>query len=61
LDPRLADSIQAEGGGFLMAIQIRSTPYFGGEEMPEAPCRKILGMLKVPSKYERRYFIRPNS
>jgi hypothetical protein len=30
------------GDGFLRAMKIRSTPYFGGEMKPESPCRKIL-------------------
>jgi hypothetical protein len=36
------------GDGFLMAIQIRSTPSFGWEVKPDVPCRKILYMLKIP-------------
>jgi hypothetical protein len=36
------------GDGFLRAIKIRSTPSFGWEVKPEVPCRKILGMLKIP-------------
>jgi hypothetical protein len=27
--------------GFLRAIKLRSTPSFGGEVKPEAPCRKV--------------------
>jgi hypothetical protein len=34
------------GNGFLKAIKICSTPYFGWEVKPEAACSKILGMLK---------------
>jgi hypothetical protein len=32
----------SQGGGFLRAIKIRSTPSFGWEIKPEIPCRKIL-------------------
>jgi hypothetical protein len=32
--------------GFLRAIKIRSTPSFGWEVKPEAPCRKILRHVK---------------
>jgi hypothetical protein len=34
------------GDLFLRAIQIRSTPSFGAEVNPEAPCRKILQRVK---------------
>jgi hypothetical protein len=34
------------GDGFLRAIKIRSTPSFGWEVRPEAPCRKILRRVK---------------
>jgi hypothetical protein len=31
-----------QGGGFLRAKKIRSTPFFGWEVKPEVLCRKIL-------------------
>jgi hypothetical protein len=34
------------GDGFLRAIQLYSTPFFGGEVKPEAPRRKILWHVK---------------
>jgi hypothetical protein len=34
------------GEGLLMAIKIRSTPSFGWEVKPDAPCRKILWLGK---------------
>jgi hypothetical protein len=34
----------AQGDRFLRVIKIRSTPSFGWEVKPEAPCRKIYGM-----------------
>jgi hypothetical protein len=34
---------------FLRAIKIRSTPSFGGELKPSAPCRKVL-------RYVRNHF-----
>jgi hypothetical protein len=30
-----------QGDGLLRAIKIRSTPSFGGEVKPSAPCRKV--------------------
>jgi hypothetical protein len=47
--------------GFLRAMTILTTPFFGREVKPEAPCRKILPRVKIISKYERKYFARPNS
>jgi hypothetical protein len=41
------------GDGFLRAIKIRSTPSFGWEVEPEAPCRKILRHVKITCKYEQ--------
>jgi hypothetical protein len=32
--------------GFLRAIKIRSTPFFGWEAKPEVPCRKVLRHVK---------------
>jgi hypothetical protein len=32
------------GDGFLRAIKIRSTPFFGWEVKPEVPCHKIYSM-----------------
>jgi hypothetical protein len=48
LGPRFAGSVPVEGDGFLRAIQIRSTTYFGGEAKPSAPCRKISRHVKNP-------------
>jgi hypothetical protein len=41
LDPRFTDSNTAEGDELSRAIKIRSTPTFGGEVKPSAPCRKL--------------------
>jgi hypothetical protein len=49
------------GGGFLRAIKIRSTPSFGGEVKPEAPCHNIFRHVKITCRYEQKYFARPNS
>jgi hypothetical protein len=38
------------GDGFLRAIKIRSTPSFGREVKPWAPCRNILRHVKNNSK-----------
>jgi hypothetical protein len=35
-----------QGNGFLRAIKIHSTPYFGGEVKPEDSCHKILWHVK---------------
>jgi hypothetical protein len=45
----------------LRAIKIRSTPSFGWEAKPEAPCREILRNVKKSlEKYEQKYFAKPN-
>jgi hypothetical protein len=41
------------GDGFLRAIKIRSTPSFGWEVKPEAPCRKILLHVQDLLRYLR--------
>jgi hypothetical protein len=41
------------GDGFLRAIKIRSTPSFGWEVKPRAPCRKILRHVKYALRYFR--------
>jgi hypothetical protein len=38
------------GDGFLRAIKIRSTSFFGAEIKPEAPCGKILWHVKNHSQ-----------
>jgi hypothetical protein len=35
--------------------------FFGGEVKSEAPYRKILRHVKIPCKYEQKYFSKPNS
>jgi hypothetical protein len=37
-----------QGDGFLMEIKICSTPSFGREVNPEAPCHKILWHVEEP-------------
>jgi hypothetical protein len=37
--------------GFLRAIKIRSTPFFGWKVKPVVPCRKILRHVKDILKY----------
>jgi hypothetical protein len=44
------------GDGYLRAKHFCSTPSFGGEEKPEAPCCKILGNVKIIYKHEQKYF-----
>jgi hypothetical protein len=38
----------SQGDGFLRAIKVRSTTYFGWEIKPEIPCRKIWRNVKDP-------------
>jgi hypothetical protein len=51
--PRFAGSNPAEDDTFSGVTKIRSTPSFGGEVKPSAPCRKILRHVKAPSIYYR--------
>jgi hypothetical protein len=51
--PRLVDPNPAEDDGFIKAIKIQSSTSFGGEAKPSVLCRKIYGLLKNPTEYER--------
>jgi hypothetical protein len=46
LDSKFAVSNPVEGDGFLKAIKIYSTPSFGREVKPSAPCRNIFRNVK---------------
>jgi hypothetical protein len=46
---RFAGSNPAENIGFLRAVIIRSTTFFGGEVKTSAPYRKIYSILKIPT------------
>jgi hypothetical protein len=48
LNPRFAVSNPPEDDGFLSAIKICSTTYFGEEVKPSVPCRKISRNVKNP-------------
>jgi hypothetical protein len=48
LDPRFTDLNPAEGYGFLWAIKVRSTNFFGGEAKPAVSRRSILLQFKEP-------------
>jgi hypothetical protein len=48
LDPRFADSNLVGDDGFLRAIKICSTTFFGGELKLSAPCCKISHHVKEP-------------
>jgi hypothetical protein len=52
IGPKVRGFNPVRGDEFLRAIKIRTTPPFGGQVMPSAPCHKIF-MLKDPTKYER--------
>jgi hypothetical protein len=56
LVPSFAGLKPAEDDGFLRAIEIRSTTFFGGEVKPSSHVAKLYGMLKIPAEYGRRYF-----
>jgi hypothetical protein len=57
IGPKVRELKPGRDSGFLRAISIRSTPCFGGEVKPEAPCLKILRYVKInASEYEQRYF-----
>jgi hypothetical protein len=53
IGPKVRGFKPCESDGFLKAIQIRSTPSFGGEVKLSAPCRKALRHVKDPLKYDR--------
>jgi hypothetical protein len=53
LNLKFASSNPAEGDGLLIAIEIRSTPSFGGEVKPVVPRRNILQHVKELYEYER--------
>jgi hypothetical protein len=46
LGPRVHRFKSSRRVGFLRTIKIHSTPSFGGEVKPEAPCCKILRHIK---------------
>jgi hypothetical protein len=60
LDPRIAGSNPAEGHRFIRGVKTLSTSSSELEIKPSDLCCKILGMLKIHSKCEERYFVRPN-
>jgi hypothetical protein len=41
IGPKVCGFKLARGNGFVRAIEVHSTPSFGGEVKPKAPCRKI--------------------
>jgi hypothetical protein len=61
LDPRIAGSNPAEGHRFIREVKTLSTSSSELKIKPSDLCCKILGMLKIHSKCEERYFVRPNS
>jgi hypothetical protein len=60
IEPKVPKFKAGQGDGFLRATEICSTPSFGGEVIPEAPCCKILRHVKSLIKYEQKYLARPN-
>jgi hypothetical protein len=48
IGPKVRGFRSQRGRGFLRAVKIRSTPSFGGEVKPSAPC-KILRHVKDPT------------
>jgi hypothetical protein len=53
--PKVRDFKPGRGDGFLWAIEIIRTPFFGEEVKRSAPC-KILQHVNIIRKYEQRYF-----
>jgi hypothetical protein len=47
--------------GFLRTTEIHSALSVGGEAKLEAQNRKVLWSVKITSRYEQKYFTRPNS
>jgi hypothetical protein len=50
--PKFRGFKHGRGQWILSAIQIRSTPSFGGEVNPSATCRNILQHVKDPLRYD---------
>jgi hypothetical protein len=50
--PKVRGFKTGQGIGFLRAIEIRSTTFFGGEVKPSAPRLTILRHVKISCKYE---------
>jgi hypothetical protein len=62
--PKVCGFEPGQGHGFLRAMKVRSTPSFGWEVKPEAPCRNILLHVKNslnPTGMNRlnSHFLRP--
>jgi hypothetical protein len=53
LDPRFAGSNPSDDNGYLPAVKILSTTFFGREVKPLVSYRKIYDMLKNPAEYDR--------
>jgi hypothetical protein len=63
IEPKIRGLKPGRGNGFLRAIKISKTPYFGDEVKPSAPCHKILLYAKELYEYfvDKIYnFIRPD-
>jgi hypothetical protein len=60
IGPKVRGFKPGRGRWIFKGEKIRSTPSFGSEVKPPTPYRKIFGMLKIPSKYEQRKFVRLN-
>jgi hypothetical protein len=58
IGPKVRRFKPSRGDGFLRAIKIRSTSSFTGEVNPEAPCRKILRLVKNRLKVWTENFAR---
>jgi hypothetical protein len=56
IGPKLRGFKCCRGDGFLRALKIRSTPSFGRELKPSAPCRNIYYMQQITSECEHICF-----
>jgi hypothetical protein len=59
LDPSFVSSDTVEGDGFLRAIKICSTPFFGGKVKPSAPSRANHSSKESYQVYETSGVRRP--
>jgi hypothetical protein len=60
IGPKVRGFKLGRGDGFLRAIKILSTPSFGGEVKPSAPCCNILRNVKTHFEVRTKVLRKPN-
>jgi hypothetical protein len=60
IGPKVRGFKLGRGDGFLRAIKILSTPSFGGEVKPSAPCRNILRNVETHFEVRTKVLRKPN-